>query len=141
MTKKAAEKSGKVLYSFNAFFPGSGRLSKLNQNDWATFLFDGSTYKDVRFESFWKHETQWSVFVGAQPTEENYRSLLRQYFDATELESYCRHGLTIEPDPLLEWTADYRQEPPASGSIVRMKYKMLWTLRNMARIVKRRILG
>ncbi|NND70237.1 MAG: PIG-L family deacetylase [Rhodothermales bacterium] len=138
MTKNAASKVGVVLYSFNAFFPGSGRMGALNRNDWATILVDGSPYQQTRFESFWEHETQWSVFVGELSSKEDYRSALQQYFIDTSVESYCRQVAgDASRDLMEEWCREIMIDPPAPNWFMRTRYSLIWTLRELARRIKR----
>ena len=141
ITKAAAVKARRVLYSFNAFFPSSGRMRALNRNDWATFLFDGSVYRKKRLESFWKHETQWPVFVGELESDESYRTALESYFESTSIESYCRQHVPEEStDSLPIWCSEHLEQPPVVGPLTRLRYEMIWTLREVARSVKRLII-
>ena len=141
LARRAAAETEIQFYTFNAFYPGSGRLGSLNRNDWATFIFDTTEYHVQRFESFWEHKTQWTVFVGEQENEAAFKQALTDYFSATTFESYCWQSKnSSDSDILRSWAGQKAMRPPDSGAVTRLRYKVIWTLRGIARTIKRAII-
>lgn len=142
MALAAAQDQGVPLYTFNAFYPGSGRLGALNRYDWATFVFDSSKYHGKRLEVFWQHKTQWTVFVGERDSEAEYRTALSVYFSTTSTESYClKYQGNSDKDILREMAGVHASDPPDSSAIARLRYKLTWTFRETAKKIKRKLVG
>lgn len=142
LSMEVGQNHGVPVYSFNAFYPGSGRLGALNRLDWATFTFDSSTYHGKRLESFWQHKTQWTVFVGERASEAEYRTALSVYFSTTSTESYClKYAPADAHDVLREMASPHASDPPDSNAFMKLRYKIIWGLREAARTVKRRLSG
>ena len=134
------------FYTFRAFVPSVAAWSSPRRDDWVTFTFDSTPLRARRVDALWQHKTQYSVFVGYQDSEHEYRGAITEYIRKGSLERYSRWPRPDVParrrDPLMEWAGvESTDGKVIANTAARALFGFLWSVRPALKAIRQVIPG
>jgi LmbE family N-acetylglucosaminyl deacetylase len=95
-----------ALYSFSAYHPSGPEDGPINRWDWAELRLETVPDDRAKAQALLCHRTQWTAFVGAQDTVDDYHAALVDHVALLPAETYCCHRTghaNVSPAVLSTW--------------------------------------